>query len=154
MKTLATIEGQPIIASDDGTEVFWKGAGRIDVDGSGPSHGDPDYQNDTSLHLNGRALNADVDIYIVVPPQIIKGVRPIVLGCQADVFYNGKRTAAVVGDIGPHTKLGEMSRACAIALGINPSPVSGGVDVHTVEYRCWPGTAASVNGKAYDLQAS
>lgn len=154
MKTLATIEGCPIIAADDGSEVFWKAFGRVDVDGSGPSHGDPDYQNDTTLHLNGKPLNADVDLYIVVPPQVINGVRQIVMGCQGAVFYNGKTIQVVVGDRGPKHRLGEMSRACAIALGINPSPVSGGVDSPDVEYRIWPGNAAVVNGKAYVLQPS
>jgi len=42
----------------------------IDADGSGSSHGDPYFQNDTTLHYNGMALNSDVDKFIVVPPSL------------------------------------------------------------------------------------
>lgn len=152
---IATIEGEPITAHDDG-RVTWRSCARIDTDGSGPMHGDPDGQSDTSLHHNGRPLNADVDRYIVVPPQIIKGVKGIVLGCQAKVTngHTGLSTAAVVGDIGPHSKLGEISVACAKALGINPSPTRGGEDNHVVQYEIHPGIAANVQGVQYTLKPS
>ncbi len=155
MKVLATIEGEEITESDDGT-VSFKSKAAVDVDGSGSSHGDPDYQPDTSLHQDGVPLNADEDRYIVVPPAIIEGVSGIVLGCQAYVTntLNGHRTEAVVGDIGPHHKLGEISRATAIALGINPSPTSGGEDSHAIQYVLRPGVQAVVDGKTYTLQPS
>lgn len=153
MKIIAIIENERIILDNTG-RVSYHSKAAIDVDGSGPAHNDPDYQNDTSLHLNGKPLNADLDCYIVVPPAIIHGVLPVVLGCQARVTYKGKFHAAVVGDISPKTKLGELSRALAIALGIPPSPVSGGEDDHIVGYELWPGKAAVVDGKAYDLQPS
>lgn len=126
----------------------------IDDDGSGPSHGDQFHQGDTTLHLNGHPLNADVDLYIVVPPVIPKSVKGIVLGSQAIVVNrrNGKRSPAVVGDIGPSTKDGEISVALAVALGINPNPNTGGEDSAVIEYTIEPGVAAVVNGKAYDLQ--
>jgi hypothetical protein len=150
-----TIEGEDIVLGDDG-KVRYKSKAAIDADGIGPSHGDPDKQDDTSLHHNGQPLNADVDQYIVVPPAIIAGVAPIVLGSQAHVTNtrNGKTCEAVVGDIGPHHKLGEISCACAKALGIPPSPVSGGEDEHVVEYVIEPGVPAVVNGVTYQLQAS
>jgi len=150
---IATIEGEDITLDDDGT-VRYKSKAAIDADGIGPSHGDPDKQDDTSLHHNGQPLNADVDQYIVVPPAIISGVDPIVLGSQAHVTFRGNTVDAVVGDIGPHRKLGEISVACASALGIPSSPVSGGVDEHVVEYVIEPGVAAVVNGVNYQLQPS
>ena len=53
--------------------------------------------------------------------------RSIVLGCQARVSFRGKTPAeAVVGDIGPRLGLGELSVACAKALDIPDSPISGG----------------------------
>jgi hypothetical protein len=154
-KIIDTIEGEDIILGDDG-KVRYKSKAAIDADGMGPSHGDPDKQDDTSLHHDGHALNADVDQYIVVPPAIIAGVGPIVLGSQAHVTntLNGKTCDAVVGDIGPHKKLGEISVACAEALDIPSSPVSGGVDDHVVEYVIEPGVPAEVNGVTYQLQAS
>lgn len=126
----------------------------VDSDGLGSSHGDPYYSPDTSLHFLGKALNSDVDRYIVVPPVVIKSVAPVVLGCMAIVTYRGKSVTAVVGDVGPRTKVGEISIACAKALGINPSPISGGVDEFEVDYECFPGVAALVDDKLYNLQPS
>lgn len=127
----------------------------IDDDGSGPSHGDPDHQGDTTLHLDGEPLNADVDLYIVVPPVIPTSVQGRVLGSQCVVTNrrNGKSSAAVVGDIGPKSKDGEISIALAKALGIDPNPNTGGEDSAVIEYLINPGVPAVVNGKAYALQA-
>jgi len=152
MKTIDIIEGHTIVEEDDG-RVRWTAKMAIDGDGTGSSHGDPDFQPRTSLNLNGQYLNSDVDKYIVVPPAIINGVEPIVLGCQAFVSYKGQRTEAVVGDIGPRHKIGEGSIALAKALGIPWSPISGGVD-SGVDYIITPGTPANVDGKQYQLQAS
>jgi hypothetical protein len=153
MKLIANIEGEDVLLHEDGRITF-KAKAAIDADGTGPHHGDPTSQSDTSLHLNGKPLNADEDIYIVVPPAILKGVVSIVLGCQALVhnLKNGTSTTAVVGDIGPKKKIGEISVACAIALGINSSPTKGGEDGHVIEYIIYPGQAAVVNGKQYKLQ--
>jgi hypothetical protein len=152
-RIIGTIEGEIIRENDDGS-VSYRAKLAVDTDGSGPLHGDPCAQTDTSLHLDGKALNADEDRYIVVPPAILLGVNGVVLGCQAHLknVRNGMETDAVVGDIGPHRKLGEASVATAKALGINPSPTSGGVDEHIVEYTLWPGQPALVDGKQYLLQ--
>lgn len=152
MTVLAIIEGHSITIDDAGV-VRYSAKAAIDGDGSGSSHGDPDFQPDTSLHFQGKALNADLVPYIAVPPRIINGVEPIVLGCSAIVSYKGKRVSAVVGDIGPKKNLGEISIACAEALGIPSSPISGGVDFG-VDYEIHPGVRATVNGITYDLQAS
>ena len=137
----------------DDSSVDYMAKAAVDTDGSGPLHGDPDAQADTSLHWMGNPLNADLDKYIVVPPAIITGVKGIVLGCQAFLTNtkNGLTTKAVVGDIGPHKKLGEISVATAKALGINPSPTKGGEDAHVVRYVLNPGIPALVDGKLYQL---
>jgi hypothetical protein len=155
MRIIATIEGEPITEHEDGRVTF-RAKAAVDTDGSGPLHGDPDAQADTSLHRAGRPLNADVDRYIVTPPAIIAGVKGVVLGCQAEVrnTRNGRVTAAVVGDIGPRRKLGEISRATAMALGIDPSPTRGGEEAHVIEYTLWPGRPAVVEGVTYGLQPS
>ncbi len=155
MRTIATIENEAITELSDGT-VTYHAKAAIDTDGSGPLHGDPCAQRDTSLHWQGRALNADEDKYVVVPPAIIKGVKGTVLGCQANLTNTrtGLTTEAVVGDIGPKAKLGEISVACATALGINPSPTSGGEAAHVVFYALKPGVPAVVDGKHYTLKPS
>jgi hypothetical protein len=84
------------------------------------------------------------------------GVKGIVLGCKGFALNtkNGMHSDAVVGDIGPHRKLGEVSDSLAAALGLNPSPVDGGTDDHIIQYTLWPGTAAVVDGKSYKLKQS
>lgn len=153
MKRIATIEGEDVNEMEDGT-VNYRAKFAVDTDGIGPLHGDPCAQADTTLHLNGKPLNADVDRYVVVPPAIIKGVKKTVLGCQAHCtnIKNGMTSEAVVGDVGPRKKLGEGSRALAEALGINPSPTSGGTDEHIIHYSLIPGQPACVAGKHYVLQ--
>lgn len=155
MRIVANIEGEDIIEHED-SSVSWRAKLAVDCDGIGPHHGDPCAQSDTSLHYHGQALNADVDRYIVVPPAIIHGVKGTVLGCYAKCknVRNGKECDAVVGDIGPHKKLGEASCATAAALGLNPSPTRGGTDDHIIEYTIYPGVAAIVDGKTYTLQPS
>jgi hypothetical protein len=71
-------------------------------------------------------------------------LRPF-FGCQPQVSFQGKTTDAVVGDIGPRHKLGELSVACAKALDIPHSPISGGVD-DGVHNEIIPGQPAVVNG--------
>lgn len=147
-------EHEKAFVDDMDESVVFRANGRIDIDGSGPSHGDPCYQADTTLHLDGKPLNSDVDKYIVLPPTIVKAVPGIMLGCQALVLNikNGRQTHAVVGDIGPSRKLGELSAACALALGISPNPNIGGTDDFILNYTVWPGVAAVVDGKQYQLQ--
>ena len=155
MKILTTIEGCPITEHDDGSLTYTAPA-MIDGDGCGPSHGDPDYQPDTTLHDDGRPLNSDVDRYIVVPPQVRDGVSGVVLGCQARVVNTrtGHATDAVVGDIGPHAKIGEISIATAKAIGVEASPTTGGEEARVIAYTIWPGRPAIVCGKKYVLTAA
>lgn len=155
MKILATIEDCAIFVLGDGTITFLAKAA-IDADGSGDSHGDPDFQPETSLKQFGKSLNSDTEKFIVVPPIIIRSVRPVVLGCQTFVTNtkNGLHSEAVVGDIGPAAKLGEISIALANALGIDPSPTTGGESEHVIHYSVQPGRPALVDGKVYDLQPS
>jgi Fungal chitosanase of glycosyl hydrolase group 75 len=155
VKLIGVLEGQAVIEWDNGTVSYYAKAA-IDSDGSGPSHGDPDFQNDTKLHFNGTALNADVDRYIVVPPLIIRGVKPIIMGSQAYVknLLNGKTATAVVGDEGPHNKLGEISVSLAKDLDIAWSPVHGGESRPVIAYWIRPGSPAIIGRKQYNLQAA
>jgi hypothetical protein len=150
MRIIATIEGEQIVEQLD-RSVTWKAKAAIDSDGVGDHHGDRTAQNQTTYKPD---LNADVDRYIVVPPAIRNGVAGVVIGCLANVTntLNGKHASAVVGDIGPHKKLGEISCACASAIGLDPSPVDGGVDDHVIEYIIWPDIPAIVDGTYYKLQ--
>ena len=130
------------------------------------------YVSATSLHLpgkDGKALpnsspfkyvdSATVP-FVVVPPMIIRGVTGVVMGCRALVTNtrNGKSVDAVIADTGPSDKLGEISLACAKAIGVpsgegttHPAD-SGGVVEHIIQYRLFPGVVAVVEGVTYPLQ--
>lgn len=156
MKLLLIIAGVGVYATNALDQLFFTGPAMIDGDGSGSSHGDPDYQPNTSLRLDGKSLNADLDRYIVLPPQVIKAVPGIVLGCKAVVLNTLTKqiTDAVVGDVGPTTKLGEISISLAEAIGVPSSPTIGGESRPIVQYSIWPGIPAIVQGKDYNLQRS
>jgi hypothetical protein len=128
----------------------------------------------TALHLlgsDGKALpnsspfkyvDSATVAYVVVPPLIISGVAGVVLGCRAVVTNtrNGQSVEAVVADVGPSAKIGEISVACAKAIGVpagegatHPAN-SGGTDDRIVQYQIFPGVAAVVDGVTYPLQHS
>jgi hypothetical protein len=92
--------------------------------------------------------------YIVVPPIIISAVRGIVKGCQAYATYKGKTYSGVVADVGPRTKIGEVSIAMAKLLGIPSSPRTGGLNKPDITYTVHPGEPAVVNDEIFVLQPS
>lgn len=153
MKKLFTIEGVDVFEESDG-RVHWTGKMAIDCDGSGGNpDGDPDFQPDTTLHHNGRAINAQTVPFIVVPPGVRKGVRGVVMGCQAKVtnLSNGRSAMAVVADVGPMHKIGEGSPALAVLLGLDGNARHGGTDEHIIQMEIFPGIPASVAGETYSL---
>jgi hypothetical protein len=134
----------------------------IDDDGSGDPHNDPDFQARTSYRNEGpdgvpRWLNADLVPYIVLPPRVILAFTGIVLGCQAFVINaaNGLSSPAVVGDTSddrPSRILGEGSIALAKAIGVPPSPTTGGESRRIISFAFFPGRPAVVGGVTYALQ--
>lgn len=155
LKILGNIEGCDIVLRPDGV-VQYQAKLAVDCDGSDNRHGDPCWQADTSLHHDGKPLDAESVPYVVVPPLVLQAVSGIVLGCQAQVTntVTGKRTKAVVGDVGPRRKLGEASCECARRVGLDGNPNRGGTDQHIVLYEIFPGTAAAVDGVTYTLKHS
>jgi len=128
----------------------------------------------TSLHLRGpdgkplpdrspfKYVDSATVPFVVVPPAIVSGVQGVVLGCRAVVTNtaNDRTVEAVVADRGPSQKIGEISLACARAIGVPVNEAarhpanSGGTESHTIRYRLFPGTAAVVGGVTYPLQPS
>src|SRR4030095_11643220 len=108
-------DGVPIFKGFDGLYVCFISDLSICNDGSGPAHGDRSYQPETAYYNRGKFLNADVDKYIVVPPQIRSMLFPVVMGCQARLtnLVTSKWSAAVTGDIGPDQITGEASYCLA-----------------------------------------
>lgn len=153
MKILGIIQGCEIKEDTDGRVEVVADAD-IDCDGGSNPHHDPCWQPDTLLHLHGHAIDAESVPYIVVPPLIVRETRGTVMGSQARVTHleNGRTCMAVVADLGPSRKIGELSPAAARLLGINPNPNTGGEERHIIRYELWPGLPAVVDGITYTLQ--
>lgn len=128
----------------------------IDCDGSDNRHNDKYWQADTSLHYNGKPIDAELVPYVVVPPLIIKGVKEIVLGSQATVTNTktNQSTRAVVADVGPKRKIGEISCECARRIGLSGNPNYGGTEDKVIRYEIAVGVPAIINGIKYSLKPS
>lgn len=73
--------------------------------------------------------------YVAIPPELrAAGVH---LGDLARVSYRDHWSPAIVGDVGPRHRIGEGSIALARALGINASPIHGGIG-KGVSVVLWP----------------
>lgn len=119
----------------------------------------------TAYHFPGYRLddpNAYVDSEeipsITVPPLIITKtpVGDIILGAKCFVrnAKTGQCAWGIVNDVGPRNKNGEISIAMARAIGVNPSPKTGGVDTKSIEYHIYPSTHFHWRGKSIPLQRS
>jgi len=100
-----------------------------------------------------RYVDSEQVPFIVVSPLIRARAAGIVLGCKVRLtnLKNGRSVDAVVADIGPRSKIGEISIAAALAIGVPSSPRTGGESEHIIIYELWPGVAAVVNGVTYNL---
>jgi hypothetical protein len=153
LTVLLQIGAVKIYVNEDKSYVCFKSDLSICNDGSGPSHGDATYQPQTAYCNNGKYLNADVDRYIVVPPQVRSMVPGVVMGCKARLtnLDTDASTEAVTGDIGPKTKTREAAY-CAAKV-VNPLIThNSGDDKHIYFYELFPGVPAVVNGKQYALE--
>jgi hypothetical protein len=153
LEILLTIGNVNIYQSLDESYVCFKSDLDICNDGSGPSHDDSSYQSQTAYWNGGKFLNADVDKYIVIPPQIRSMTAGVVMGCQARLtnLETGVVTPAVVGDIGPKEKTGEAAY-CAAKI-VNPDiGHNTGDEKQIYLYELWPDQPAVVDGKTYKLE--
>ena len=97
-----------------------------------------------------RYVDANAVPYIVLPGHWRAEAHGVVLGCRATVedTHTGIIVEAAVLDLGPKSKCGEASIACADALGVNSSPKHGGTEQQRFRYTFFPGIAAD----GYELQ--
>lgn len=153
MKELITIGGVTINEFSDCRYINFISDLDVCNDGSGPEHDDPSYQPQTAYYNGGNFLNADVDKYIVIPPQIRSMAPGVVMGCQGRLtnLKTGVSHAAVVGEIGPDDITGEA--AYCLAKIVNPDVTHNcGDDDAAYLYELWPDKPAVVNGKTYKLE--
>jgi hypothetical protein len=146
-------EGVQIKVTEDHRYACFIGPLRICNDGVGPLvPSDPHQQRKTAYNP---FLDASVDLYIVFPPQMRTGLRPVVLGSLGRV--TNLRTQAtswgVWGESGPSTKAGEVSYALGRLLhtkvALRPK-VIGDNNAHYF-YEMFVGVPAIVGRKHYHL---
>ncbi len=154
---LVTIGPVVIKQTDDGEYIRFISNLDICNDGCGPSHGDPHHQSETAYYSGGmeggKYLNADMDRYIVVPPQVRSMIAPVVMGCRGRItnLDLGISEEGVVGEIGPDDKTGEA--AYCIAKIVNPAITYNSGDEKMIYlYELWPDVPALVSGFEYKLQ--
>jgi N-acetylmuramoyl-L-alanine amidase len=159
LNELITIDGVVIYEKDNGRYIRFVSDLDICNDGCGPSHGDPHHQPMTAYYSGGREggkyLNADVDKYIVIPPQVRSMIEPVIMGCQGRMtnLTTGVYHDGVTGEIGPDYTSGEA--AYCLAKIINPSITYNSGDKSRIYlYEFWPDKPAFVDGFTYKLQPS
>jgi hypothetical protein len=153
LEPLITIGGVVIYTSPKGNYICFVSDLDVCTDGTGKHYNDQSPQDETAYYNGGKFLNADVDKYIVIPPQVRSMPDPVVLGCQAKLtrLDTMKHHAAVTGEIGPENKTGEA--AICLAQIMNPNVSANSGDSRLIYfYELWPGKAAIVNGKKYKLE--
>lgn len=111
---------------------------------------------DKDRHDPSRYVDSETVPYIVASPVMIQRTRGAVLGCRATVRHLKSNVVVegVVADVGPRTKIGEVSIEMARRLRIPHSPKTGGVNNPVLEYTVYPGVPAEVEGVKYVLQRS
>jgi len=139
--------------------IWWTADLDVDCDGglAAACKADPYYQAETAaVDSTGKPLDASTLPYVVVPlpsngfDYKAAGLK---LGSVVGVIYQGKILYGIIGDLGPTGVVGEASYAMAQKLGINPSPISGGVD-SGVTYVAFTGTSAVVTKKENATEAA
>ena len=144
---VVTAHGHPVVQgpNDPAPGVYVSATARHLPD----EHGNPRPESDPRKYVDAETVP-----FIVVPPQIIRSVEGIVLGCKARITdtRTGRTVDCVVADSGPSRKDGEASIAAARALGVPSSPRSGGIDAPVFLYELWPDVPAVVAGVTYGLQ--
>jgi len=168
LSPLITIGPVTIYSNKQGTYVCLVSDLSICNDGWGPKFGDPSYQNETAYYSGkscnppgpSESLNAQIDPYIVVPPQVRSMVDPIVMGCQGKLtrLDTMQSHSAVTGEIGPDYDTGEA--AYCLAKHLNPKITHNSGDGRLIYfYELWPGKPAVVElfdgtTKKYKLQSA
>jgi Fungal chitosanase of glycosyl hydrolase group 75 len=154
---LLTIGSVNIYRNRDASYVSFVSNLDICNDGCGPAHGDKYHQSMTAYYSGGiegnKYLNADVDKYIVIPPQIRSMVPGVVMGCRGRVTNLKTKVMeeGVIGEIGPDDKTGETAYVLAKLINPKISYNSGDSDKEYL-YELWPDVPATVDGFTYKLQ--
>jgi hypothetical protein len=105
---------------------------------SGTAHFNPAYTEDSQY----RYIDSASIPFLVLPGNHSNGAK---LGDVALVLntVTSDNCFAIYADVGPQTKIGEISMRLATALKLNHNPKSGGIVLHEIAYLVFPGSVAS-----------
>jgi Fungal chitosanase of glycosyl hydrolase group 75 len=105
---------------------------------SATAHFNPAYTEDSQY----RYIDSAAIPFLVLPGNHANGAK---LGDVALVLntVTGDNSYAIYADVGPQSKIGEISLRLATALKLNPNPKSGGIVLHEIAYLVFIGSVAS-----------
>ncbi|TGD96588.1 glycoside hydrolase family 75 protein [Methylobacterium nonmethylotrophicum] len=134
----------------------WRGVLLDRGDGEPLDDGHGNLYSQTTYAWKGRPIatryvDAKTVPYVVVNPIVRHHAVGVVIGCHAQVSFQGKTIEAVVADVSGATRIGELSIRAAELLEIPSSPKNGGVSAG-VRFAMWPGRAAVIDEETYELQ--
>jgi hypothetical protein len=146
---LAPRSGQPADISVCGLSnaVFWKSQMAVDCDGLATTicnlETDPQFRDSTvGKDSAGNSLDAAVVPYVEVPvpnsafDYLAAGLS---MGSVVAIIYQGRLAYGVIGHEQAAGQIGEGSYALASVLGIDPNPVTGGLQDKDVYYVAFTG---------------
>jgi len=141
--------GSPQDSSQFGDASFTANSvAKIDTDGDPSEQGyDPNWNAQTSGHIDGQPVNSAQYAYVVMSPDQM-AASGAQIGDWAQVTNNatGQTVWARVEDVGPPGGTGEISEATATAVGIQFQQNSWTVGNPTVTVQVYAGTASTPGG--------
>jgi hypothetical protein len=105
---------------------------------------DPQFQSSTTAKDSlGASLDAAAVPYVEVSAKSVNfdyaidaGLK---MGTVVAVVYRDRVAYGIIGTVGVQDVIGDASYAMAVALGINPDPMNGGVATNAVTYVAFTG---------------
>jgi hypothetical protein len=135
-----------------GNAVYWKSELAVDCDGARTTtcnlQNDPQYQGTTvGKDSSGNSLDAAAVPYVEVPKASMTfdyRAAGLAMGTVVAAIYKNQLSYGVIGQEQDTDTIGNASYAMAVQLGINPNPVTGGLQSEDVTYIAFKGAANTV----------
>ena len=133
--------------------LFWTSEFAVDCDGKQTatcnSKTDPQFENNTvGKDSAGNPLDAAAVAYVEVPAQSAVfdyTAAGLSMGSVVAVIYNGRLAYGVLGHEQQAGQIGAGSVALASRLGVDPNPISGGLESEVVSYIAFVGADNAVS---------
>jgi hypothetical protein len=135
-----------------GNAVYWKSELAVDCDGKRTDtcnrQTDPQYQGTTvGKDSAGNSLDAALVPYVEVPKASATfdyQAAGLSMGSVVAVIYENQLSYGVVGQEQDPDTIGNASYAMAVQVGIDPNPITGGLQSEDVTYIAFKGASNTV----------